>query len=375
MELPIFRAIVVITLATMILVQVRMSQMAGMGGSDANSILVADRHSLTIRTRPIWPGKPTSSLSAAPDDMKLVRIGTGGPVADVRSFFLEHLDEFIQVYQNRPDKTNTCGIRISHALAIYTIATRLQPSTIIESGINSGQSTYFFRAAAPNAKIISIDPEAKPICGQPVRWIDETNNEYLTGEQFIDFDAVNWEARVAAGELNPATTLVFIDDHRGFFNRFPTFYKVGFRHLINEDNYKRFEGATGPDKAGLAPKQMFQKVTKGNTEWLFHHLKIYAEFPPLLSPVASMGTSHTKKKAGGFLHHTDDLGAMEEPLLRPDVNAGDKVLLDKIAAALQLDATLQESQSYQEFMGYCFISYMELVPLAPMIKRKWKLAA
>ena len=138
-----------------------------------------------------WP-QPTQNLEAPPEELKLVRIGKGGPVDDARGFLHENLEEFLEIYKDRPDKSNTCGIRISHSLAIYTIAKRLQPNTIVESGVNSGQSTYFFRKAAPSAKIISIDPESKPICGQPVRWIDDTNNEYLTGNNFVDFDKMNW---------------------------------------------------------------------------------------------------------------------------------------------------------------------------------------
>lgn len=160
-----------------------------------------------------WP-QPTRNLEAPPGGLKLVRIGTGGPVDNARGFLLDNLEEFLQVYKDRPDKTNTCGIRINHSLAIYTITKRLQPTTIVESGVNSGQSTYFFRKAAPNANIISIDPLDKPICGQPVRWIDDTNNEYLTGSNFVDFDEVNWGERIQSGAIKPASTLVFVDDHR-----------------------------------------------------------------------------------------------------------------------------------------------------------------
>lgn len=180
-------------------------------------------------------------------------------------YVLDNLDEFLQVYKERPDTSNLCGIRINHSLAVWAITKRLQPTTIIESGVFSGQSTYFFRKAAPNAKIISIDPLSKPICGQPVRWIDETNNEYLTGNQFIDFDEINWKERIASKEIVPETTLVFIDDHIGFYKRFPTIVRYGFRHIMNEDNYKKGEGATPGDKNGYAPKQMFANPNSYDT--------------------------------------------------------------------------------------------------------------
>ncbi|KAL7449203.1 hypothetical protein ACHAWC_001289 [Mediolabrus comicus] len=322
-----------------------------------------------------WP-QPARSLEVPPGELKLVRIGgTGGPVDNARDFLLDNLEEFLQVYKDRPDKTNTCGIRINHSLAIYTITKRLQPTTIVESGVNSGQSTYFFRKAAPNANIISIDPMDKPICGQPVRWIDDTNNEYLTGSNFVDFDQVNWGERIKSGAVNPSSTLVFVDDHRGFYKRFPTLMTFGFRHVINEDNYKIGEGATPQDKSGFTPKQMWEKPADPETQWLFQNSKIYAEFPPILPPVLSKSSPHPKKPQGGFLHHTDKLAAIEEPLLRPDINDSDKKVFERIGNELGLDLTMVESQSYQEFMGYCFICYMELVPIPPSLRNAWKLGA
>jgi len=320
----------------------------------------------------LWPGIPTRAWKTTP--MKLVRIGTGGPVEKAREFLLDHLDEFLDLYQKRPHQSNTCGMRLSHSLAIWTIAKRLQPTTIIESGINAGQSTYFFRKACPQAKIISIDPLETPICQQAARWIDTTNNEYMTGKKFTDFDAINWQERIANQDIDPATTLILMDDHQGFFNRMKTFVRYGFRHLINDDNYKWNEGATRLDKEGWMPKQMFYQTASSNAEWLFYNLKQYAEFPPLLSPLlVSQNATHAKKVQGGFLHPTDDLTSIEEPLLRPELDSNDRKVLERIALALNLDATMVDAESYQEFMGYCFICYLELIPLAPMLQSAWGL--
>lgn len=352
------------------------------GGGASSSVLTSPDSQSAVATASSssWPGKPSHGLTDG-DATQLIRIDRlqeEHPVSGPRNFLLGHLEEFLHVYKNRPDRTNTCGIRFNHALAIYTIAKRLQPSTIIESGINSGQSTYFFREASGNntaTKIISIDPEVKPICGQPIRWIDSTNNEYLTGDTFVDFDDVNWKERIQKGEIDPAKTLIFVDDHRGFFKRFPTFVKHGFRHVINEDNYKEKEGATRFDKQNLTPKQMFRALPRhADTAWLFANLNIYAEFPPLLPPVMAQNTTHARKVQGGFLHPTDDLRAIEEPLLRPDTDGGDAAVFQRIARELDLDPTLQESQSYQEFMAYCFLAYMEIVPLVPRLARAWGLS-
>jgi hypothetical protein len=113
-----------------------------------------------------WPGVPLEKVGHV-----LVKKGTNF-VENTRELLLTHLDEFLDVYEKRPDKVNKCGIRINHAYALWLSCKVLQPKTIIESGVNAGQSTYFMRSAAPDAKIFAIDPEDKPICGQKERWID-----------------------------------------------------------------------------------------------------------------------------------------------------------------------------------------------------------
>ena len=55
------------------------------------------------------------------------------------------MDEFIEVYKKRPDPVNMCGIRINHALALFLAVKHIQPSLVVESGVNAGVSTYFIR--------------------------------------------------------------------------------------------------------------------------------------------------------------------------------------------------------------------------------------
>jgi hypothetical protein len=81
------------------------------------------------------------------------------------------LDEFIKVYAKRPDKVNMCSIRINHALALFVTVRQIKPTLVVESGVNTGVSTYFIRAAMPDAKIYALDPEDEPICQQGKRWI------------------------------------------------------------------------------------------------------------------------------------------------------------------------------------------------------------
>jgi hypothetical protein len=127
------------------------------------------------------------------------------------------MDEFLELYDKRPDKTNPCGIQINHAFAVFMVAKNVKPTAIIESGVNAGMSTYIFRAAAPNAKIISIDPEAKPICGQKERWVDtDGNTDYLVGDSFKDVAEIDWANYPG---VNISTTLFYEDDHQNAFSR------------------------------------------------------------------------------------------------------------------------------------------------------------
>jgi hypothetical protein len=103
---------------------------------------------------------------------------------------------------------NLCGIRINHAYALFLSVKFFQPTTIIESGVNAGQSTYFMRAASPTARIYAIDPLDKPICGQEKRWIDEKNAVYYTGDNFQDIGDIDWGSKIRAGEVDPDKTLV-----------------------------------------------------------------------------------------------------------------------------------------------------------------------
>jgi hypothetical protein len=181
-----------------------------------------------------WPGIPKEELGSP-----LVKIGHNF-VDNAREILLEHWDEFLAVYANRPDKVNLCGIRINHAYALWITVKHLKPTSIIESGVNAGQSTYFMRNASATAKIYAIDPEATAICNQGKRWVDPTKNGfYYTGKKkFQDIQDIKWIKYIRKKTIDPNTTLVFLDDHMAVFPRFGMFLQLGFRHIMLEDNYK-----------------------------------------------------------------------------------------------------------------------------------------
>ena len=155
------------------------------------------------------------------------------------------MDEFLEVYKNRPDPVNMCGIRINHAMALFLAVKQIQPTLVVESGVNAGVSTYFIRAASPTTKIFAIDPLEVPICNQGDRWIDSSRlTTNYTGKKFVDLMDLDWKGMVAKGEIDPDSTLVFIDDHLHAFKRIAGVMKFGVRHIVVEDNYKYGEGVS-----------------------------------------------------------------------------------------------------------------------------------
>lgn len=278
------------------------------------------------------------------------------------------MDEFIQVYKNRPDPVNLCGIRINHAMALFLAVKYLNPTLVIESGVNAGVSTYFIRAASPTTKIFAIDPLEQPICGQSARWIDSSPKTInYTGKNFVDLTALDWKGMVSRNEIDLDKTLVFIDDHLHAFKRIAHVMKFGVRHVIVEDNYKMNEGATPNDKKST-PKQMFYgEVWEKEGKWLFNNIVAYAEFPPIVPPIMAKDFTGQRKQAGGFMVASDKNDDIVHPILRPDLNKEDLDIYNSIAVQLNVDPTLVDNESYMQFMNYNQICHLELLPMPPTL--------
>jgi hypothetical protein len=233
---------------------------------------------------------------------------------------------------------------INHALAIFYAVWVLDPTTIIELGVNAGQSMYFFHKAKPTVEVYALDPAENPICKQK-RWTDTSGyTKYYLGKDFIDIGDFDWLGMAKNRAINPERTLAFIDDHMDVMDRYPPLFKAGIKHIMIEDNYKLHKGATCQDRAVHTPKQMFQKGS-ADGNWLFNNVISYAEFPPLVPPIMSK-YSGEKKKAGGVLHPGDKNDDIVAPLLRSDMNEEDLKMYKNVVKKLDLDPTLEELESY-----------------------------
>lgn len=224
------------------------------------------------------------------------------------------------------------------------------------------------RAASPDAHIYPIDPEDKPICGQPIRWIDsaagQNKSTYYTGSNFQDLSDIDWGSKIKSGEMDPHKTLVYLDDHMIQFDRWNIIMKSGFRHVMAEDNYKVGEGATDEDKAGWTPKQMFARQD-ADAQFLWHSLDSYAEFPPLVSPILSSGRGGERK--AHHLHHSDRNHDIVSPLLRPETVEEDRAIYERICQRLGLDPKMMDNESYGQILTYNQIAYMEVRPGSPRL--------
>eukprot|EP00667_Euglena_gracilis_P008538 EG_transcript_8633 len=224
-----------------------------------------------------------------------------------REDLLKDLKYFIQeVYPQRPIKVNTFGMRLSHAFGCWFIVKKLQPKYILESGVHRGQSTWLMRQAAPNAKIISMDPRM-----DMTYW--DKGTTYYTGngvgkagydvKPFKDFSEIDWSFIADKNEA-----VILWDDHQNEYKRILKAYELGFRHMVFDDNWSPLQGdnysikqvcdetgglALRPpdfpsqqvlmcDQFHMADKFISIEEHRANHEKLVSILDMYYETPPIL---------------------------------------------------------------------------------------------
>ena len=135
--------------------------------------------------------------------------------------FRQMLKEFAILYSQRPIENNKGGMNSSHMFYCWFVAKKLNPEFIIESGVWKGQSTWLFETAAPQAKIISIDPHLE-------------FREYISEK--VQYRTEDFSSTTDWGDVIKTRTLVFFDDHYGV-DRIKQCSKLGFKHILYEDNY------------------------------------------------------------------------------------------------------------------------------------------
>lgn len=218
------------------------------------------------------------------------------------------IKRFSDMYKTKPFKNNIGGMWAPHMFACWFIIKKIQPKYIIESGVWKGQGTWLIEKAAPNAKIICLDPNLKKD-----RYISKNSVYYRK-----DFSMTDWK------NISKDKTLVIFDDHQNAFERVKTAKKLGFKHLIFDDNcppiimknsgfgdvysIKKVLYSAGhfPDyslkeaikkvlwilyytrsfKMLIRALKDFKKFEgkSGDKEYLLNLIEIYYEFPPIFKP-------------------------------------------------------------------------------------------
>lgn len=130
-------------------------------------------------------------------------IGPRRPLWYNRETFLRSIPEFRKLYEHRPFKRNSGGMRFDHSFALWFILkhTRPTPKFVIESGAHRGHSTWIIRNSLPSVTIVSLSPEKPKINLPQVMYFNEIN--------FTDFGKFDFQSI----GVNPKESVVFFDDH------------------------------------------------------------------------------------------------------------------------------------------------------------------
>lgn len=193
----------------------------------------------------------------------------------------KYFSEFRKLYEERPVKDNTGGMKSSHLFAFYCALKELQPNLVIESGVWKGQGTWFIRKALPDADIMSFDIDFSPL-----EYKDD-DVQYLKR----DINTVDWiEFFKDNPEKTPEKTLLFLDDHQDFSERLYFFDDAPFKHVVVEDNYPPSQGdIISPKKIYEGENYIIDKFGVRNEFELHSSIKrkfndkveSYVELPPL----------------------------------------------------------------------------------------------
>lgn len=187
-----------------------------------------------------------------------------------RNLLRSLINEFVEIYEDRPILDNYGGMTFNHSFAVWAILKTMKPKFIIESGVYRGHSTWLIQQACPSATLFCLD-------------IDFSNLLYRSSSAIYieqDLTRLDWSA------IDPENTVVFFDDHMNALARLKELWWLGIRHAIFEDNWpvgqgdsysmrQLFSGTGAPElqmSEAYKPKRMIAKKLQARHERLIWEL-------------------------------------------------------------------------------------------------------
>ena len=137
-----------------------------------------------------------------------------------KKYLQNNFKKFLNIYKKRPISFNKSGMKVEHCYALYLYLKKINPKTIIESGIWKGQTTWLIKKTIPQAKLFSID-------------INLDQREFIYKDVTYlskDISFYTWK------NINKKNCLIIFDDHVCFSKRISFLLKEKFKHIIFDDN-------------------------------------------------------------------------------------------------------------------------------------------
>ena len=220
-----------------------------------------------------------------------------------REELFNSLEEFAQLYEKRPIKDNEGGMKAAQMFYAWFVAKELQPTTIIESGVWYGQSTWMFEQVAPNATLHCIDP---------AKYYNKGYRSDKATYHKKDFTTLDWSG------IDAKTTFCFFDDHQNALHRILHCAELGIEHLMFEDNYPPGIGDCYSLKKAFHSTET-REILPGLpiSTYLHNIIETYQEFPPIFSA--------EKNRWGDDWNHYDT----DSPLLEKSEQAFHEIYLEE----------------------------------------------
>lgn len=142
---------------------------------------------------------------------------------------IQKINDFLNLYQHRPITDNTGGGLSVNMFYLWYTLVQTKPKYIIESGIYRGQGTWLIENILPDSKIVSIDPNL----GQ--RTYVSKKAKYITND-FLELTNNSLSRDICR------QTFIYFDDHQDQYKRLLHAQKLGFIHILLDDNYPTYCG-------------------------------------------------------------------------------------------------------------------------------------